>query len=122
MHLGWLSRPIDGIYNAPVTNNDRLSKLHAMLQQQPNDPFLLYGTAMEYKKLDDAETAMTYLDRTLAADPNYCYAYYQKGLVKESTGDVDGAKAAYRAGIEAARRNGDEHARGELESALKLLE
>ena len=63
-----------------------------------------------------------YLDRVLATDPGYCYAYYQKGQVLESAGDADAAKQVYRAGVEAATKKGDAHARSEIEGALLLLD
>ena len=92
-----------------------------MLERDPNDTFLIYGIALEYKKLGDAKQAIEYLDRVIAADAGYCYAYHQKGLVHESTGDVEAAKSAYRAGVAAATKRGDEHARSEIQAALDML-
>jgi len=92
-----------------------------MLERDPNDTFLIYGIALEYKKLGDAKQAIEYLDRVIAADAGYCYAYHQKGLVHESTGDVEAAKSAYRAGVAAATKKGDEHARSEIQAALDML-
>ena len=54
-------------------------------------------------------------------DPGYCYAYHQKGLAHENTGDTDAARQAYREGISAATRKGDLHAKGEIEAALEML-
>ena len=101
---------------------DRLEKLQQMLVREPNDPFLLYGIAMEHKKLGDSANALKFLDETIARDAGYCYAYHQKGLVYESTGDLDAARAAYRAGIAAAQKKGDAHAAGEIEAALQMIE
>ncbi|HLL91276.1 MAG TPA: hypothetical protein VK324_18400 [Tepidisphaeraceae bacterium] len=101
---------------------DRLQKLLAMLERTPGDAFLLYGIAMEHKKENDAAGALAFLDRTLAVDAGYCYAYYQKGLLLESAGDLDAAKQVYRDGMAAAERKGDAHAKGEIEAALMLLE
>ena len=92
-----------------------------MLERDPKDTFLLYGLALEHKKLGDANQAIEYLDRVIAADAGYCYAYHQKGLVHESTGDVEAAKTAYRAGIDAATKKGEEHARSEIQAALDML-
>ena len=80
---------------------DKLPQLQAMLEKQPNDPFLLYAIALEHKKANDAEKALIFLDRTIAAfaDPNYCYAYFQRGQVCEMSGDLDAAKRAYNEGI-----------------------
>ena len=92
-----------------------------MLEKSPSDPFLLYGIAMEHKKAGDNVRALEFLDRTIATDPGYCYAYYQQGQVREMAGDEPGARQAYHAGIVAATRKGDAHARGEIEGALELL-
>ena len=106
----------------PPQTNDRLAKLQQMLAREPNDTFLLYGIALEHKKLNDPKQAIEYLDRVIALDPGYCYAYHQKGLVYESSGDLDAARRSYRDGIEAARRKGDAHAQGEIEAALAMIE
>ena len=101
---------------------DRLAQLQKLLEAEPNDPFLLYGAALEHKKAGDAGKAIEYLDRTLVADVGYCYAYYQKGQILEESGDEAAAVAAYREGIAAAERVGDAHARDELAAALMTLE
>ena len=98
-----------------------MRQLQQMLQRQPDDPFLLYGMALEHKKSGDAAAALDYLGRVTQKDPNYCYAYYQRGLVHESQGDTEAARRAYCDGIEAANCAGDAHARGELEAALEML-
>ena len=103
-------------------STERLDKLTQMLQQQPDDAFLLYGVALEHKKLGDHPAALKYLDRVTAVDPGYCYAYHQKGLVHESAGDTEAAKRAYREGIEAANRVGDAHAKEEISAALSMIE
>lgn len=101
---------------------DKLPILQSMLQKQPEDPFLLYGIAMEYKKLNDTAQAISFLDRCLAADPNYCYAYFQSGQIRETMGELEAAKKSYTDGIAAARRAGDAHAQSELEGALSMME
>jgi len=102
--------------------SEKLSKLQAMLEKQPNDPFLLYGIAMEYKKMNEPTKAIAFLDRCIAADRNYCYAYFQRGQICETTGDLDAAKRSYNDGIAAAKRAGDAHAQSEIEGALQTLE
>jgi tetratricopeptide (TPR) repeat protein len=109
-----------GPYNTVMS--DKLPKLQAMLEKQPNDPFLLYGIAMEYKKMKESPRAIEFLDRCIAADPNYCYAYFQRGQVCEMSGDLSGARQSYNDGIAAAKRAGDGHAQSEIEGALSMLE
>ena len=101
---------------------DRLEKLKTMLARKPDDAFLLYGVAMELKKAGQSTEALAYLDRVTTVDPGYCYAYHQKGLIYESTGDVEAARRAYRQGIEAAVRANDGHAKEEIEAALAMIQ
>ena len=93
-----------------------------MLEKSPGDTFLLYALALEYRKSGDANSAIEYLDKVVQHDWGYCYAYHQKGLILESTGDVEAARLAYRQGIDAAARKGDEHARQEIAAALAMIE
>lgn len=99
-----------------------MAQLQRMLQKTPDDPFLLYGIAMEHKKAGHADQAIEFFNRVLERDPGYCYAYHQRGLVHESTGDMDAARQSYREGIAAARKKGDAHAADEIEAALSELE
>lgn len=101
---------------------NRTVQLLKLLEKEPNDAFLLYGLALECKKAGNAAEAVVYLDRVIAVDAGYCYAYHQKGLILESTGDLEAAKTAYRQGIDAARRKGDSHAQSEIEAALSMIE
>jgi Flp pilus assembly protein TadD len=103
------------------TTTERMMKLQKMLEKTPEDPFLLYGIGLEYRKVGDARRAVEYLDKVIAVDPGYCYAYHQRGLVCESIGDMESARRSYREGMEAARKKGDSHAYGEIEAALQMI-
>jgi Flp pilus assembly protein TadD len=100
----------------------RLEKLRLMLEKSPGDTFLLYAVALEYRKNGDAKSALEFLDQVIQHDWGYCYAYHQKGLTMESMGDVEGARQAYRQGIDAAARKGDRHAGEEIAAALAMIE
>ena len=100
----------------------RMQKLQQMLERTPNDAFLLYGLALEHKKLNDLPKALQFLDQSIKADPDYAYAYYQRGQIHEAAGDLPSARTAYLEGIDAAARKGDDHARSELEGALGMIE
>jgi len=102
--------------------SERFEKLLAMLAREPRDPFLLYGAAMELKKEKKYLEAIDYLNKTIASDPGYCYAYFQLGQVNEEAGDSEGAKKAYRDGIVAAEKKGDAHAREEIAGALMMID
>lgn len=100
----------------------RMEKLRQMLEKSPGDTFLLYAVALEYRKSGDVKSALEYLDKVIMHDWGYCYAYHQKGQILESAGQIDAAREAYRQGIDAAGRKGDEHARQEIVAALAMIE
>jgi|SRR5579862_7757058 len=102
--------------------SERAQKIQSMLEKTPGDTFLMYALAMEMKKSGNAAEAVKLFDQVILHDWGYCYAYHQKGLTLESTGDVEGAGAAYKQGIEAATRKGDFHARDEIAAALAMIE
>ena len=95
---------------------DRLSQLKALLEQEPDDPFCLYSIAHEYAKAGNFATAVEYYDRTIAADENYCYAYYHKARALKEMGDDAAVKATLQTGLQRARSSGD----GKAESELNL--
>ncbi|MGF1634234.1 MAG: hypothetical protein ACFCVE_10335 [Phycisphaerae bacterium] len=96
-------------------------QLQKMLENEPNDPFLLYGIAMEHKKAGAFAEALAWLGRTVETDAAYAYAHFQTGLVHEELGDTTAAAEAYRRGISAAESAGDAHARDECQAALDML-
>ncbi len=100
----------------------RMEKLHQMLDKSPGDTFLLYAVALEYRKSGDVKSALEYLDKVILHDWGYCYAYHQKGQILESAGRIDAAREAYRQGIDAAGRKGDEHAKQEIAAALAMIQ
>ncbi|HEX8340037.1 MAG TPA: hypothetical protein VF624_03935 [Tepidisphaeraceae bacterium] len=100
----------------------RMQQLHQLLSKTPDDPFLLYGIALEHKKAGEPQQAVEFLNKTIAVDAGYCYAYYQKGQIYESIDDYDAARGAYQAGLAAAKTAGDAHAASEIEAALEALD
>lgn len=101
---------------------DRLGKLLALLQHSPDDPFCLYGVAQEHASRGRHEEALTWYDRALAADPDGSYAYFHKARSLVELGQRAAAIATLQAGLAAAARTGDTHARGEIADFLSQLE
>ncbi|MAD19260.1 MAG: hypothetical protein CMJ52_03450 [Planctomycetaceae bacterium] len=102
-----------------MTESDRMKRLLEMLKSEPDDAFCLYGIAQEHAKAEAHETALEWYDRAIAADPDDGYLHFHKARSLESLDRVAEAVAAVDAGLEAARRGGDAHARSELE-ALRM--
>jgi len=100
---------------------NRLDTIKRMLEQNPQDSFLRYGLAMEHRNAGDLEAAAAEFRNLIAANPDYVAAYFHGGQTLERMARLDEARALYQSGIEASRRTGDAHARGELEAALSML-
>jgi tetratricopeptide (TPR) repeat protein len=85
------------------------------------DPFAWYGLAMEYRGLERYQDALATFEVLRSRTPDYVPMYLMCGQMLEKMGRADDARAWLAAGIEAAQKKGDAHARGELESALEAL-
>jgi len=101
---------------------DRIDKLKQMLLKSPADAFLLYGLAMEHKKLNLPDEAIGGFRRVIEVDPLYCYAYYQLGQVQAARGETTLARKIWLDGIAAASKKGDAHAGSELQAAIDDLD
>ncbi|MCK6550187.1 tetratricopeptide repeat protein [Myxococcota bacterium] len=99
---------------------DRLARLKMLCDADPSNPFAWYTLAMEQKKTDPSAALDTFA-KLRASHPTYVATYYQQAKTFEQIGDFDRAKDTYREGMKVARAAGDNHAYGELETALDLL-
>jgi Tfp pilus assembly protein PilF len=93
-----------------------------MRERDPKDTFLIYAIALEHKKSGDHAAAIEWFQKVLANDPTYCVAYHMAGQTYEDANDMDAAKRSYRDGIAAAAKKGDQHAMGEMQAALDMIE
>lgn len=98
-----------------------IEQLEKLLAADPRDPFVLYGLAQEHAKRGEHGRAVEFYDRCLAADPAYCYAYFHKARALQAAGNEAEAVATLRAGVNAARRAGDQHALAEISAYLDEL-
>ncbi len=95
--------------------NERLAKLVALWSADPGDADVAYMIALEHGKLGAVDEAVAWLDRALALDASYHYAYFQKGKLLGGAGRMDEARVAIDAGLARARADGNGKAAGELE-------
>ncbi|MBM3759046.1 MAG: tetratricopeptide repeat protein [Acidobacteria bacterium] len=103
------------------TVSNRIATLENLLAQAPTDSRLRYMLASEFKNAGQLEEAIREFRAILAADASYGPAYYHGGQTLEKLNLIDEAKVMYAAGIDATRKSGDAHTRGELEAALSIL-
>ncbi len=96
----------------------RLEQLHKLHKADPQDPFCTYGIALEHSKAEEFDTAIEWLDKTIALDADYFYAYFQKAKAYMEKGDDDQAKAVLETGIQRANAKGDAHAASEMQDLM----
>ena len=100
----------------------RLARLEALLQDDPGDPFLRYGVALEHASAGDDPTAAAALTALIADSPEYVPAYLMAGQILAKLGREPEAAAVLRAGVGAARAQGNTHAAGEMDGLLATIE
>ncbi len=101
--------------------SDRLEQLVRFFEADPNDAFTAYAIALEHGKAERTDEALQWLDRTIALDADFAYAYFQKAKRLIGRGQTEQARAELQAGIAAAERSGDEKAQRELSELLNTL-
>lgn len=101
--------------------DDRLERLHRLVEADPSDAFCLYGLGQEYARRGRLDEAVAWYDRCLAAEPDQFYAYFHKARALEQSDRVAEAIATLRTGLDRARRGGDAHAAAEIAGYLDSL-
>jgi tetratricopeptide (TPR) repeat protein len=101
-----------------IRMTSRIAQLMKLLDAEPDDAFCLYSLAQEHARAGEPQEAIAFYDRTIAADPSYCYAFFHKARLQEEAGDVAGARQTLEAGLTQARAAGDAKAIAEIEAFL----
>lgn len=106
--------------NAPQKKTRR-QLLEEFLAKQPADAFSRYGLALDHMNAGETAEADVHFRKLLEFNPGYVPAFlmYAQLLAKDSRPDE--AKRVLRAGIAAAAKAGDQHARSEMEALLDEL-
>ncbi len=105
-----------------MTAPSRKQQIEALLAEDPTDPFLRYGLAMEYVSGGDDEEAVRQLRALVEATPDYVPGYQQAGQALVRLGRGPEARQVFEQGIAAARAGGDLHAAEEMLGFLAGLE
>ena len=99
-----------------------LENLRKLLGTARDGALLRYSLGLEYQKAGDLESAASQLREAVSRDPGYSAAWKLLGKVLEQRALPGEALAAYRDGIEAARRKGDRQAEKEMTVFARRLE
>ena len=99
----------------------RREQLERLLADDPKDPFLRYGLAMECGREGDDARLVEGLEALVKESPEYIPAYFHcaQGLLR--LGRPDEARTVLEQGIAQARRTGDLHAAEEMQGLLGTI-
>jgi len=100
---------------------NRLDKLLALRDSQPDDPEIHYMIALERAKEGEGDQAIAGFDQCLRLDPEFHYAYYHKAVTLESLGRREEARDVAEAGAERAREARAGKALSELTTLYESL-
>lgn len=97
-------------------SEERIEKLLIFLKETPQDPFLLYALATEYRT-DSPGKAKEYFDEILTNHPNYLPAYFQAAHLYAEMRLIAKAGETFEKGIALARSLGETKTLAELQNA-----
>ena len=100
----------------------RIDAIRRMLQQSPDDTFLLYSLGMELLAAAQAAEAVGQFRRVLELDSRYLAACAPAAQAYRKMGDIASAADMLRYGLQAADEAGDTHTRDRLRLLLDALE
>jgi thioredoxin-like negative regulator of GroEL len=100
----------------------RKEQLEALLAEDPHDVFLHYALACELIKQGDCEAGFARFATIHDAFPDYVPAWFRHAQLLSEHGETDEAKAVGRQALQTAVRTGDQHAAGEIQGFLNLLD
>lgn len=98
----------------------RLETLLKFYEEDPNDPFNLYGLALEYQKTDLNKSDKLF-SKLLEDFPQYIPSYYHAAKLKVELKQPESALIIYKKGIEVAQQQNEKKAGQELRSAYDEL-
>jgi hypothetical protein len=105
-----------------MTGTTRREKIQAMLADDPKDVFLRYSLSLELEKEGEHEPSLEML-AGLARDASspYVPAFFMAAQQLVKLARLSEARDYLRDGVEEARRQGDDHAAGEMSEFLTSL-
>ena len=102
--------------------NKRLQQLMQFREDEPDDPFLKYGIALEFISMKEPESAVPWFEDLATKHPNYVPTYYQFGKLLWELGKLNESRTIFEKGIVVAEAAGNKHAAAELREIMEDLE
>ena len=109
--------------NGPTAGNkkSRRQMLEEFVAQKPDDAFSRYGLALECMNGGDAAAADEHFRMLLERNPSYIPGFQMYGQFLAREQRIEEARKVLNAGIAAADKSGNSHARSEMEAFLNEL-
>ena len=102
-------------------DSSRIDSIQQMLVDEPDDLFLRYALAMEYRKAGRVEESLAAFTTLMDDDPPHVPAFFMAAQLLAGTGEVDQARQFLVDGIRHAGVQGNEHAAAEMAELLASL-
>lgn len=99
----------------------RKEQLEAMLAEDPSDPFLHYGLAMEFVSAGEYDEALRRFQKLFEVAPDYVPAYQMAAQTLARLNRAGEAGDMLRRGIHIARQQNNLHAAEEMQALLDTL-
>lgn len=100
----------------------RLEQILALLREDPGDPFLIYGLAMEHLSLEEPELAANTFRNLMHTHADYLPTYLMLGQTLQRLGKENEAAEVLRKGAAVAKAAGNDHALSEIQGLLAIVE
>ncbi len=100
---------------------DKVAAFNEILAQDPSNAFARYGLAVEYTHRGETALALEQFDTLQKSHPDYTAGYQMAAQTLLASGNARQAELRLLAGIESARRTGNQHALAEMEGMLDEL-
>ena len=100
---------------------DKVAAFTEILAQDPGNAFARYGLAVEYTQRGEIALALEQFDTLQKLHPDYTAGYQMAAQTLLASGEARQAESRLRAGIQSARRTGNQHALAEMEGMLEEL-
>lgn len=91
-----------------------------MLDENPEDPFIIYALAREYEQKLATMQALLMYEHLVTAFPQYIATYYHYAKLLYQAGNRNEAVKLLERGIEWGAKEKDMHAVGEMKELLSL--
>ena len=99
----------------------RIDSIQEMLADEPDDFFLRYALAMEYRKAGRTDESLAAFVTLIDDDPPHVPAFFMAAQLLVGTGDVARARQFLVDGIRHAGIQGKQHAAAEMTELLATL-